>query len=105
MQITIKTNNPRNHMILSADIPVGARITSQPPIETKMFDLSTTLDVAINIDLDLTKAVTSIVTAWLFKNLLQGRGKTEINFDGQNISIDQPDAQKLIEDAINQNKS
>ena len=103
MEILIRTTEPHMHFMLSEGQPAGVRVPT-PPLSTKGFDCNVAVNIALNLDLNHL-INTGVFVTWLFSRLSQGRGKTEICLDGQYIPIDQPNTPKLIEDAINQNKS
>jgi hypothetical protein len=90
MNITINTDTPKLHSILSWETPEGMKVASSPPLrEQKNFNFN--IDASINIDLviDVFKISALVASTWLSKNLISQRGNHKININGKQITIDQ----------------
>jgi len=92
-QISITTDNPALHSLLSADLPDGVIIISGLPEKR---DSGVIVNIDINLVVDLTKIATYVFAAWLIKRARILRGNHKINIDSQQISVNDPKAIELV---------
>lgn len=102
--LTITTNQPSLYSFLNADIPEGVKITSEPPIERRSIDWNISVNVDINLAIDLTKITALAFALWLFNRIKRPQKEIEIKINCKEIPVDQSKAIEFITKEIEHEK-
>ncbi|MFH2047042.1 MAG: hypothetical protein ABIK92_18085 [Pseudomonadota bacterium] len=103
--ISIITNCQALQPYLNSDIPDGVKITSPPPREKRGLDFNITVNLDIQLVIDLTKITATALAAWIVKKSLAMKGNHRVNINGKQISVDGPKAIDLITNEIEEKKN
>jgi hypothetical protein len=104
-QISITTNLLPLYGLLNNELPEGVSIISTPPREGRG---GPGWDVTVNIDIqlviDLSKIAPYVFAGWLIKNSNKLPGKHHVNINRKQIAVDDPKAIEHVANEIGENE-
>jgi hypothetical protein len=93
-KISIITDSPALYGFLKSDPPDAVQIVSDSPLES--FDPELSLTTEIQIAVDLKTIEKDNFVAWLINRVRVIKGNHKININRKRISVNKPEAVKLI---------
>jgi len=98
MHIDVTLSNHKDAFLLNNDIPSGVSFIMPEIIMTKSFDTDTAVTIIVSL---ATGVPSSLVAAWLYDKLKQGRSSL-ISINRREIHFSNGKVSEIIEEAINE---
>ena len=100
--ISITTDNPALYGLLNSDLPHGVQIISDSPYKGRGIEVALTTEIQIAVELSVIGRNNFV--AWLISRTKVLKGKHKININRKQISVNDPEAVKLISKEIENEK-
>jgi hypothetical protein len=96
ISLTLTTDFPILGSFLSGTAPEGVSVEFSPPVERRAIDVNVTVNLDVNLIIDISKIAGIIFATWLVRSIRDRKREIEVRINGKQLPKNEAEAIEFV---------